>query len=120
MVLAFYNLQRFICQGKKVCAPKQNDRFAIIIVFGLYKRKFNSFTFNALHKDKFCRRLSGTSLSFISFLSSLVKGNLYESLFFFTALDSFLTFSTQGQSYHIYPTPPLGQDMTQGQFLSGV
>ena len=23
-------------------------------------------------------------------------------------------------SRHIYPTPPLGQDMTQGQFLSGV
>ena len=23
-------------------------------------------------------------------------------------------------SYPIYPTPPLGQDMTQGQFLSGV
>ena len=22
--------------------------------------------------------------------------------------------------YHIYPTPPLGQDMTQSQFLSGV
>ena len=22
--------------------------------------------------------------------------------------------------YHIYPTPPLGQDMTLGQFLSGV
>ena len=22
--------------------------------------------------------------------------------------------------YHIYPTPPLRQDMTQGQFLSGV
>ena len=22
--------------------------------------------------------------------------------------------------YHIYPTPPLGQDMTQGQFLNGV
>ena len=22
--------------------------------------------------------------------------------------------------YHIYLTPPLGQDMTQGQFLSGV
>ena len=21
---------------------------------------------------------------------------------------------------HIYPTPPLGQDMTQGQFLNGV
>ena len=21
---------------------------------------------------------------------------------------------------HIYPTPPLGQDMTHGQFLSGV
>ena len=21
---------------------------------------------------------------------------------------------------HIYPTPPLGQDVTQGQFLSGV
>ena len=23
-------------------------------------------------------------------------------------------------TYPIYPTPPLGQDMTQGQFLSGV
>ena len=23
-------------------------------------------------------------------------------------------------NYPIYPTPPLGQDMTQGQFLSGV
>ena len=23
-------------------------------------------------------------------------------------------------AYHIYPTPPLGQDMTQGQFLSAV
>ena len=22
--------------------------------------------------------------------------------------------------YPIYPTPPLGQDMTQGQFISGV
>ena len=22
--------------------------------------------------------------------------------------------------FHIYPTPPLGQDMTQGQILSGV
>ena len=22
--------------------------------------------------------------------------------------------------YHIYPTPPVGQDMTQSQFLSGV
>ena len=22
--------------------------------------------------------------------------------------------------YYIYPTPPLGQDMTRGQFLSGV
>ena len=22
--------------------------------------------------------------------------------------------------FNIYPTPPLGQDMTQGQFLSGV
>ena len=27
-------------------------------------------------------------------------------------------FSVSG--YHIYLTPPLGQDMTQGQFLSGV
>ena len=24
------------------------------------------------------------------------------------------------KNIHIYPTPPLGQDMTQGQFLSGV
>ena len=25
-----------------------------------------------------------------------------------------------GEAGTIYPTPPLGQDMTQGQFLSGV
>ena len=28
--------------------------------------------------------------------------------------------NSQVVNYHIYPTPPLGQDMTQGQFLSGV
>ena len=30
------------------------------------------------------------------------------------------TFLKIQPAYHIYPTPPLGQDMTQGQFLSGV
>ena len=30
------------------------------------------------------------------------------------------TMEHEGDNYHIYPTPPLGQDMTQGQFLSGV
>ena len=31
------------------------------------------------------------------------------------------TLATQSSVvYHIYPTPPLGQDMTHGQFLSGV
>ena len=34
-----------------------------------------------------------------------------------TALDTSLL---NTQWYHIYPTPPLGQDMTQGQFLGGV
>ena len=29
-------------------------------------------------------------------------------------------FFKKNSGYHIYPTPPLGQDMTQGQFLSGV
>ena len=29
-------------------------------------------------------------------------------------------FTTYFFDYHIYPTPLLGQDMTQGQFLSGV
>ena len=28
--------------------------------------------------------------------------------------------NTKQFEYIIYPTPPLGQDMTQGQFLSGV
>ena len=39
---------------------------------------------------------------------------LSSSPFFPSFRDSFAAF------YHIYPTPPLGQDMTQGQFLSGV
>ena len=38
---------------------------------------------------------------------------------YFTAPNFVLRNITIGQ-YHIYPTPPLGQDMTQGQFLSGV
>ena len=29
-------------------------------------------------------------------------------------------YCTSHTTYPIYPTPPLGQDMTQGQFLSGV
>ena len=29
-------------------------------------------------------------------------------------------YTTSSGYYHIYPTPPLGQDMKQGQFLSGV
>ena len=32
--------------------------------------------------------------------------------------DSYLKRTEKGD--HIYPTPQLGQDMTQGQFLSGV
>ena len=31
-----------------------------------------------------------------------------------------LLISRNYATYHIYPTPPLGQDMTQGHFLSGV
>ena len=39
----------------------------------------------------------------------------------FTYLDySVFLLSSYTCVYHIYPTPPLGQDMTQGQFLSGV
>ena len=36
-------------------------------------------------------------------------------LYLFIILDNALTVTGP-----IYPTPPLGQDMTQGQFLSGV
>ena len=32
----------------------------------------------------------------------------------------FLDHNQSSHYYHIYPTPPLGQDMTQGQFLSEV
>ena len=38
----------------------------------------------------------------------------------FFLLDSTTSESLKLYFYHIYPTPPLGQDMTQGQFLSGV
>ena len=31
-----------------------------------------------------------------------------------------LRYDTKQSDDTIYPTPPLGQDMTQGQFLSGV
>ena len=34
--------------------------------------------------------------------------------------DSVGTWYKTKRHYHIYPTPPLGQDMTQGRFLSGV
>ena len=27
------------------------------------------------------------------------------------------TYTSEFESYHIYPTPPLGQDMTQDQFF---
>ncbi len=33
---------------------------------------------------------------------------------------SIICYSVGEEIIHIYPTPPLGQDMTQGQFLSEV
>ena len=44
-----------------------------------------------------------------------LKQTFYNHRHFFPAL----LLETK-QLYHIYPTPPLGQEMTQGQFLSGV
>ena len=42
-------------------------------------------------------------------------------LFFFTLIITNTVYIfTQNVFIHIYPTPPLWQDMTQGQFLSGV
>ena len=35
-------------------------------------------------------------------------------------LKTFIPTKTDLSNFHIYPTPPLGQDMTQDQFLSGV
>ena len=37
----------------------------------------------------------------------------------FSDVASFFSVITNGERYYL-PTPPLGQDMTQGQFLSGV
>ena len=61
----------------------------------------------------------------VSFSLSL---SLSLSFFFSLILSSFLSFSLsafgrimfQILSRYYLPTPPLGQDMTQGQFLSGV
>ena len=41
----------------------------------------------------------------------------------FYGISIFVGYLTPNPFYvnnHIYPTPPLGQDMTQGQFFSGV
>ena len=46
---------------------------------------------------------------FLSEFQSIMLSNIYTY------------WNNQGEyDGHIYPTPPLGQDMTQGQFLSGV
>ena len=42
------------------------------------------------------------------------------SLLRFPFLSHVHIFSREMSLIHIYLTPPLGQDMTQGQFLSGV
>ena len=34
--------------------------------------------------------------------------------------ENFANLKVEASCYPIYPTPPLGQDMTQGHFLSGV
>ena len=61
---------------------------------------------------------SDNTLLFIQYFS------LFLSFFFLSvsAVDFYLFFFSFLRFiffHHIYPTPPLGQDMTQGQFLSG-
>ena len=59
----------------------------------------------------------GKSQVFIPLMKILLC-SLISSSFFVILRGSF--FFHLHVFHHIYPTPPLGQDMTQGQFLSGV
>ena len=46
---------------------------------------------------------------------------LLQSLYFIFFYDNYIgLWGFPNAIYHIYPNPPLRQDMTQGQFLSGV
>ena len=51
---------------------------------------------------------------YINILKDYIKTPLNVNGFIFRYLQMLIHLN------HIYPTPPLGQDMTQGQFLSGV
>ena len=54
---------------------------------------------------------------FYDFFSIVWMVNL---LTFFSLRDTLLNFKNPKFFYTYLPTPPLGQDMTQGQFLIGV
>ena len=57
---------------------------------------------------------------FFVFFSFYVSFSPSFSWFFFTAFFNLILDGLDSTSDPTYPTPPLGQDMTQGQFLSGV
>ena len=48
------------------------------------------------------------------------EGVLHTSQIFIRFLNTLSKTRFREGSYHIYPTPPLGQDITRGHFLSGV
>ena len=58
--------------------------------------------------------------------SAILYGGVNHKIFLFLWLLLFYMFVLSSRLYlwvflyDIYPTPPLGQDKTQGQFLSGV
>ena len=63
---------------------------------------------------------------YVNILKSILKESIFNLLKAIStdasaAIDRLSTRWKSDLSYNpIYPTPPLGQDMTQGQFLSGV
>ena len=76
---------------------------ALITVGIIVTRMFHSF-FNSLARSRYLYLFSHSSCSCSSYY------------YYFTSCEFFKSASAD----HIYPTPPLEQDMTQGQFLSGV
>ena len=112
----------------------RSERLSVVINYSAFKRVVIKSAIISPHpphtqqesvREKIPKSISTSVIRAVLKISSL---KLYlprkkwirdEKLIFFKIQDMFKK-CRNWSSIHIYPTPPLGQDMTQGQFLSGV
>ena len=95
----------------------------ILLAYGLPKETGAAITILYRNTKVKVRSLDGDT-EYFNIVAGVLQGDTLTPYLFFICLDYVLRTSIdkirENSRRYYLPTPPLGQDMTQGQFLSGV